>query len=210
MCEPASLTAVASGIASIGTAASSSGFLAGASALSSVGQAAAGFLGASQQARRTNAAYRANAASAQAAAEISYANLEERGQQELSANLQKNFEIAQQAIARRGTAFAAAGESGIGGSSFDSLIGDLMMQESAATGAVDANTEFALRGIEAEKVSVFAGGQSRINSAPRADSPNPIPFMLQGTSGVLNAASSYFRPASIAAANVAPTVKGST
>jgi hypothetical protein len=164
------------------------------SALMSVAQAGAGFAGAQAQADAQNEAYAANALSAQAAARGQFEDLNlRRNQTKLGAD-QNLFDKSIEALQKRSTAVTAAGESGVTGLSVDALVGSLFAQEGRNADRIGGQYAADVANIETQMRDASANAQRRINSMQQAADPSPLPFIIQGASGAVNAYSKMTIP----------------
>lgn len=156
-------------------------------AILAVGQAAAGFAGASAQADAQNEFYMQNAREAQRAATVQYTNLSIRRDQTLESANNKLFDQSIEALKARGTANTAAGEAGVGGNTVDDLINDLFAQEGRRSQALDTQFKMDAREIQTQMDNSQGQAQQRINSVQRAEPPSPLSFIIQGASGAVGA-----------------------
>lgn len=156
-------------------------------AIAAIGQAVAGYVGAGAEADATNAAYDQNRRNAIAAANDRYASLNNQALQERAAASQDLFEKQLEAMRTRATAEAGAAEAGVTGLSVDALMGDLLAQQGRQRQAIETNYENRRAALADEGSATYHNTVSRINSARRAASPSPIPYLLQGVGSALKA-----------------------
>lgn len=152
-----------------------------------VGQAAAGYAGASQAADAQNEAYTANAREAQRAATVSYTNLGIRRNQTLESANQQTFQSEIEALKARSTAATAAGEAGVGGQSVTDIVNDLFAQQGRRRQNISTQFEMDSRQIQTEMDNTQGQSQQRINSVQRANPPSPLSYIIQGASGIASA-----------------------
>ena len=159
--------------------------LAAASALLSIGSAGVGFAGAQQQADAQNAYYRQNAKNAQQSAVNSYADIGTKREQVRVQADQNAFDQSIEALQKRGTAVAAAGEAGVSGLSVDAVLGSLFAQEGQKRDRLDQQYAADGANLITQGKQVESQAQSRINSVQRAADPSPLSFIIQGLSGAV-------------------------
>jgi hypothetical protein len=156
-------------------------------AIAAIGQAVVGYVGAGAEADVTNAYYGQNRQNAIVAASDRYASLNNQALQERAAASQELFEKQTEALRTRATAEASAAEAGVTGLSVDALMDDLLAQQGRQRQAIETNYETRRNAIADEGVATYHNTVSRINSAKRAASPSPIPYLLQGVGGAVKA-----------------------
>lgn len=135
-------------------------------------QAVMGFSAQQQQADQQNAYYAANADAARRAAIAQYANEQNAIIQKRNAADQDVLETRIQALQARGTAYNAAGESGVTGLSVNALIDDYYGREGRRVDSIDQNYQMDRDYLRAQMDSTQATAESRINSVQRAQPPS--------------------------------------
>lgn len=153
----------------------------------SIASSAVGYMGAAQQAKQQNEYYSQNAQAANIAAGDQYNQLAYRNLQQRDAAGRDLTQMGIEGLKARGTAYAAAGEAGVTGLSVDALVGDYFAAEGRQKEARQAQASMDQAATYAEMDSVKANTQGRINSVQRASSPSPLPFLISGLSGAVNA-----------------------
>lgn len=160
--------------------------LAASAAAMSATQAVVGYMGAAQQARQTNNAYRQNADAAIVAYQddIEASNLDTMAAQEQAT--QRRLQTTSEGLAARGAARAASGERGVGGYSVAAIQRDLGFQEGSNIAAINRNA-----GLDKQRHRMNVRGardasQSRINAAPRSRGPSLLALGAQLGSAALD------------------------
>lgn len=144
------------------------------------------FSAAQQQADAQNQYYLDNAREAQRAATDQYMYQNVRFQQEKEAAQQQAFEVAQEGLKKRASAYTSAGEAGVSGLSVDALVGDLFAQTGRRQMSVDTQFQMTRENIVAEGRQSQAQAQSRINSVQRVHGPSPMAYLIKGITGGLS------------------------
>lgn len=140
--------------------------------ISSIGSAVVGFAAQQKQADEQNAYYARNARAAQMAAVNQYANEQNAIIQKRNAAGQQVEETHISAMKARGTAWTAAGESGVTGLSVDALIDDYYGREGRRVDSIDQNYEMDRDYMRAQMESTRAQAEQRINSVRQASEPS--------------------------------------
>jgi hypothetical protein len=151
--------------------------------IASIGQAAVGFMAASQQAAEQNAYHEANRKAAVAAASDKYASQQNRILQEREAASQELFEKQITAMKARATAVTSAGEAGVTGLSVDALENDLLAQQGRQMQAIQTNWDIKQAHQADEMQSTYHQTVARINSVRKAVAPSPLGFIFQAIGG---------------------------
>ena len=182
MCEPVSLAAGATALGSaaaaavpvgavttaglggvLGTGISASTLLGTAGALGSFGLSA---LGKTTQYQDQSALYIRNAENANIALTHTYNANSSRMQQEQDKVRTDNFDVVKAMAEAKGKANASAGESGVGGVSFQNVMSNFEMKEGGVRGNNDANYAMTLGQISDENESARSRTKAVINSTP--------------------------------------------
>lgn len=141
-----------------------------------------------EQANRQNFLYRQNAANAMVAATDEQRSLNRRIDQESQAASQKKFDLLLESVRKSGTAQAAAGEAGVGGSSVSRLLNDITRQTTVAQNTVSRNFDMTEAQINDAKESTKTTFNSRVNSVQKGYAPSAMDAAL----GIgLNAGAAY-------------------
>lgn len=151
----------------------------------SIAGSMAEYSAASQAADAQNAYYMANAKAAQKAAADQYMWQQKRIQQEREKSSQEMFETSVEAMQKRGSVWASAGESGVSGLSVDALIGNVFAQEGRKQMIELTQYEINRDQVRGEMDQTQANAQARINSVQRAAKPSMGSFLIKGMSGAL-------------------------
>lgn len=160
-------------------------------AVLSIAQGVAGYAAAKQQADEQNAYYERNRQAALAAGRDRYASITNNTLQEREAASQQLLEKRIEAIQKRATATVAAGDKGTTGLSVAALLSDVAAQHARQADAIAINYENKKERNMDEGVATLHNTIGRINSVRQAANPSPLPYIIGGMSGALNA----FKPA---------------
>jgi len=163
-------------------------------AVLSIAQGVAGYAAAKQQADEQNAYYERNRQAAMAAGRDRYNTINNNTLQEREAASQKLLEQNIKAVQARATAFTAAADKGTTGLSVSSLLADVAAQQARQADAIATNYENVKERNMDEGVATLHNTIGRINSVRQAANPSPLPYIIGGMSGALNA----FKPANYA------------
>lgn len=152
-----------------------------------IGQAGLGFSAAKKQAQATNEAAAQTAVNSSRAAERNFSNLQIRSQQEAAASADQ----AQQTEIEKSQAIASAEMAseagGVGGMAVSTILRSIYSQAGRAQSTLDANLQMSRDYLTGELQSAHDSAQSGANSAPIAESPNPLGYALEGFSSGLSA-----------------------
>lgn len=160
-------------------------------AVLSIAQGAAGYAAASQQAKEQNEYYERNRQASLAAMRDRYASIGNNTLQERESAAQELLTKRIEAVQRRATAMATAGDKGTTGLSVDAVASDLFAQQARQANALLTNYQNKKERNMDEGVATLHNTISRINSVRQAAKPSPLPFIIGGLSGAMNA----FKPA---------------
>lgn len=152
--------------------------------IASIGQAAAGYAAANQQAKEQNAYAESNRRAAVAANNDKYASIQNNTLQHREAAAQELFEKRIAAMRAKATAAVAAGEGGVSGLSVAALEQDLGAQLGRQEAAIQTNYEIKKMGNYDEAVASYHNTIGRINSVRAAAKPSPVGFIFQALGGV--------------------------
>ena len=151
----------------------------------SIGQAAAGYGAAKQQANAQNAYFEQNRLNAVQAANDRYASINANTISERHSTAQEMMKKRIEAIKARAKVATASGEGGVTGLSVDALLGDYWAQEGRQIEALDTNYENKKQRNADEATATYHQTVGRINSVRQAAKPSALPFILQGLGGAV-------------------------
>jgi len=153
----------------------------------SIGQAAAGYGAAKQQANAQNAYHEQNRLNAVQAANDRYASINANTIGERKSTSIEMFKKRIEALKARAKVATASGEGGVTGLSVDALLQDYAAQEGRQIEALETNYENKKQRNQDEAIATYHQTIGRINSVRQASQPSALPFILQGLGGAVGA-----------------------